>query len=315
MTQPTMNDVQVMMTYAQSCVEIYRDWQTMGAAERRSQIQNSIRRVTASVTVPEFAFFFKAMSWERGGELNAQNWRLDINTAVSDSHNVTVADFIWFCSNLYHEARHGEQWYRCAQGVLAGDFRNDYLDGTNVDPVHVSRQMYIPLNVIQHAEARGKQTWRQYKEQLPVRRWFFSVWGNGRVYRAQILANPHVLTPGNAWNDSYLALPEEVDAYATQHAVEALLAPMLTTVVQKEVAAASTISTLRRNFEAATPTPLPAAIGVIPVPGRGRVAEIQAQLQRAPQQTTSSVVVTGAQRRVKELVAAHAALIQQQGHS
>lgn len=239
MPSPTMSEADVMSAFAQDCVDIYRDWQREAPARRRSAIQDAIRTVTRSTALPDFAFFFKKMDAHMNGHFDAQNWRLDINSLKSDVHGLTQADFVSFCSVLYHEARHGEQWYRCAQGVLAGELTNPWLDGIDVRPAHIASTMYFPLQIIQHAEARGRVSWNKYKVELPVGTWFDSVWGANRVHRGNVLTHLQTMYV------QYRALPEEVDAWNTQFAVEALINPLLAGVAQHVVEAADPVSSLR----------------------------------------------------------------------
>lgn len=318
MPSPTLSEADVMSAFAQDCVEIYRNWQRETPARRRSAIQDAVRTATRSTSLPDFAFFFKEMAPHMGGHFDAQNWRLDINTLKSDVHGLSQADFVSFCSVLYHEARHGEQWYRCVQGVLAGELTNPWLDGVNVKPAHVGTNMYIPLQIVQHAEARGTVSWNKYKNELPVGSWFDSIWGVNRDHRGTVLAHLQTMYV------QYRALPEEVDAWNTQFALEAAINPLLAGVAQHVVEAAEPVKQLRSQHAKAIngPTGLEAQLKQVKLkhvalPEKtGKVGALTGShsskiAQSSNVGTSKPLESTGAVSRVKELIAAQNALIKQ----
>lgn len=322
MPDPTLSDQDVMSAYADACVDIYRSWQSESAARRRSAIQDAVWNACRTVALPGFSFFFRKMEPHMGGHMDATKWRLDINTEKSDTHGLQQADFISFCSVLYHEARHGEQWYRCAQGVLAGELTNNWLNGSGsqVLPPHVARMMHIPLSVVRHAEARGVNSWNRYRNDLPVGSWFDSVWGTHRVHRGTVLS--HLQTMYN----EYRALPEEVDAWATQFAVEALITPRLAGVAQHQVEEGKSVKNLKQDH-----------LGQINQGGPGgllsQIRQVKLKHVSLPErnsqvgslkdhfrnemdrsstvQTSEPIVGTGATRSVRDLVKAQNDLIQQ----
>ena len=320
MPNPTLSEAGVMSAFAQACVEIYRDWQLETPAVRRSKIQQAVRDAARSAALPDFGFYFKTMAPTRGGEFNQQAWRLDINSHKSDVHGLTRADFVSFCSVLYHESRHGEQWYRCAQGVLAGDLTNPWLDGVNVAPEHVRSTMYLPLQVVEHAESRGKINWNKYKGELPVAGWFDSIWGVNRAHRGNVLTHLQTMYA------EYRALPEEVDAWATQFDLEALINPLLLAVAQHQVEASEPVKDLRaQHTQAITgPTGLAAQLQsaklkhVTKPEASSKVKAVTSSHQAAIAQsstvsTSAPIDGTGAQSRVRELVAAQNGLLKQLG--
>lgn len=230
----------------------------------------------------------------RGGELSALDWCLNIEKTVSEEHAVTKERFLWFCSGLYHESRHGEQWFRCAHGVVRGELTNRWLDGTAPQrlPEHVARMMLLPRAVVEAAEARGGASWAAYRREQAVEAWFDSIWGIARGWRGRVLAHPDLMVDGTAAHARYLALPEEVDAYALQHAIEAQMDPLL-------------------PADPPQAPPLPAiAVRQVAIqpPVSALDAQIRAvQLRHVPMEDRS--YETSAVRR---LVAAHAALIARQ---
>jgi hypothetical protein len=89
-----------------------------------------------------------------------------------------------------------------------------------------------------------------------VRGWFDSVYGGQRGHRASVLGQPNIMVTGSADHHAYVNLPEEVDAYATQYALEAILDPLLTATTQTAVDSSPSAATLIQGHrDAAKPGP------------------------------------------------------------
>lgn len=318
MPNPTLSNADVKEAFARDCVDIYKNWQKESPARRRSAIQDAVRSATRTTSLPDFAFFFKKMPPTSGGHFDAQQWRLDINSLKSDVHGLSQADFVGFCSVLYHEARHGEQWYRCVQGALAGELTNPWLDGVNVAPAHIASRMFIPVQIVQHAEARGKTSWNRYKSELPIGAWFDSVWGANRDHRGNVLS--HIQTMYQQYRD----LPEEVDAWNTQFELEALINPLLVGVAQHVVEEAEPVSQLRTDHAKVIngPSGLEAQLRSVKLKHVSRPETTHKVgslvgghnskiVQSGSTGTSAPLDSTGASSRVKDLVAAQNSLIMQ----
>jgi hypothetical protein len=274
MPQPTLSDATRINAFVSGCTNIYKNWQKLTPAIRRSKICEQVRLATRSISLPDLSFSFKPMQRD-GGHLLQQSWCLEIDTGVSERHQVGVDEMLWFCSILYHESRHAEQWYRCVQGVLAADFRpsknsvksvslgnsiadvrsnlrsvNDRVlaDPKKLSTASIAERMMMPLSVVQHAEARGKNAYRLYAKELPIANWFNSIWGSGRRNRGQVLRHPEIQVVNSIANQRYHALPEEADAFDTQYALERSLRIRLQGVNQTNVQASRGVQNLRNRF-------------------------------------------------------------------
>lgn len=274
MPQPTLSDATRINAFVSGCTNIYIDWQKLTPAIRRSKISEQVRIALRSISLPDLSFSFRILQRD-GGHFLHQSWCLEIDTEISERHQVGVDEMLWFCSILYHESRHAEQWYRCIQGVLADDFRpsknavksvtlgnsiadvrsnlrsvNDRVlaDPKKLSAANIAERMMIPLNVVQHAEARGKNSYRRYAQELPITNWFNSIWGSGRRNRGQVLRHPDIQVTNSIANQRYHALPEEADAFATQYALEQALRVRLQGVNQTNVQASRGVQNLRNEF-------------------------------------------------------------------
>jgi hypothetical protein len=328
MALPTMTDAMIEQAFADGCVDIYRDWQVLGPADRRSRVQELIRAVVRAISLPDVGFSWVdgARISGQGGQLDAQNWVLKINKSVSERHNVTVADMQWFAGVLYHEMRHGEQWFRCAQGVVAQDLVLPTLQawmaaGGKLTPTIASQHMHMPAAVLEAAEARGKPSYTQHSASLPIQGWFDSIWGANRAHRGTVLAHPNIMTVGSPAHLAYISLPEEVDAYATQHAVEALIGTALAGVVQRQVAQSDSVASLASGHLAAASTtganedamsralravklrPTGANLGTNPRTQALRATHERAMTEASATQASGGADASAAPGRVRELVA------------
>ena len=275
MADPTLSDETRLGEFVQGCEEIYRNWQSYTPAIRRSKISEKVRQASRSVSMPQFSFVFKPLKRD-GGHFLAGTWRLEIDTGVSERHAVGVDEMLWFCSILYHESRHGEQWYRCVQGALAGDLRPStnqvrhkslgstvpevqaklrpvgqraLTDPKKLKPADIASRLGVPLAVVQHAEARGAHAYAQYARELPISNWFHSVWGSNRRHRGEVLKHPQIQAAGTVANQNYHNLPEEADAFATQHALEQRLRLRLQSVAQRAVTKSKGVKDLRKLWQ------------------------------------------------------------------
>lgn len=241
----TLNNVEVMTTFARGCVSVYENWQAETPAFHERRVQDLLSAACRSASLPDFSFAFVDLG-NGGGELDQNAWRLRINSQHTNSHVLPQYLFKWLCGILYHEARHGEQWVRCAQGVLAGDFVIPGAPNTQV--ATVATWMRLPNAVVLHAHATQAR-YDALKNSQPVRSWFDSVWGAQRGHRGTVLGRPNIMVSGTADNHAYINLPEEVDAYATQYAMEAILDPLLTATAQRQVEDKRPVAELRTGHE------------------------------------------------------------------
>jgi hypothetical protein len=286
---PSLSDDGIKASFVEGCVAIWREWKVLGNARRRAEIEGLVRRAVTSISIQDFSYFWTeptdhgAYSAEKlvlgaaGGVMRSTKsvWGLTINKGVSEEHDVTLERFKWFCTVLYHEARHGEQWFRMAQGCVHGVLSTANVStytaaGGKMTLAIWADQLHMPVETLRYAEQLGKVGYtQQVTAGLPIASWFGSVFGAHSAHRGTVLASPHIFTEGHQAKLDYLALPEEVDAYAVQNDVDARLTLALAGVAQTQAAQAQKVGALAGGHQSkitAVSAQKPAASG--PVPGK-----------------------------------------------
>jgi hypothetical protein len=161
---------------------------------------------------------------------DGNTWCLEVTEAFVEGPNDDGEAWLGSVSALYHEMRHGEQWYVCAQGILANRFP---LPGgaRPADPAagigerDLRGALGLPGAVARHVLQRS----RQLPHDLPAatRVWYDSLFGAGRRPRGRVLET--IQHAGKVAD--HLHLPEERDAWDLQQSVRekigALIGPTL----------------------------------------------------------------------------------------
>jgi hypothetical protein len=229
----TLRDADVIANFARGAREIYVNWQDKLPSHNQAAVAQLIRSAVRSTTTPALEFNFKTFNDGSGGALNPTSWVLEINNTYTDKHDLEEYLFTWLCGILYHEARHAEQYYYCAQAVFAGDATLGVpLSGAGSRLQQVGLAMNLPNKVVRAAENTRSYKMLGQSEKTTVLGWFNSVWGTQKGHRSYVYTMSDLFTPGTRGNVAYINLPEEVDAYATQAAVEAAVTSELQNLVQ-----------------------------------------------------------------------------------
>jgi hypothetical protein len=242
----TLSDQDTIDSFAAGAKEVYKHWQQNTAIANENAIVNLLRAAVRNTTVHPLSYSFRDFSNGSGGQLTSQGWILEINRAYTNEHALPVYLFKWLCGILYHEARHAEQYFCCAQGVHEGDLvLPTPLSGVGTMSQQIGAAMGISDNAVTAAENVGSYRLKSQGEKNTIRAWFDSVWGAQRGHRSTVYTMPNLFTLGSAGNIAYTSLPEEVDAYAVQAAVETAVDNAIAGVTQIVVADSAPVSTLK----------------------------------------------------------------------
>jgi hypothetical protein len=177
------------------------------------------------------------------GHLDFQKWEILVNEGKLNTPTMDEGQLGELANTIYHEARHGEQWYMMAR----------HMAETGMTPAEISAKTRIPEAVCDAAAAEPKMSPQQSAE---AQKYYDSVYGKDSTHRNQVLndlkdnpgrvqnakaeyeaaVNDPRTTPAErqaklkAWQDAYAkyqadyqkyrALPEEADAWATGDAAE-----------------------------------------------------------------------------------------------
>jgi hypothetical protein len=133
--------VSTMNAFAASAATLWGNWsadqRTPGQRRRdwrREQIKAMIRTATAFMVTPTIKFQDTGSS---NGSFGWEAWTLHLRANRTVQVGLTYADYVKYCRTMYHEARHAEQFYRIAQGLMLGTLK--YPGKTGRDVVHEVR--------------------------------------------------------------------------------------------------------------------------------------------------------------------------------
>ena len=212
--------------YTYYLIDIYRHWNEYPNARRGTLFDGAIRQVLRQCALPE-----PALRWAPGGgSFNWMNWSLTADQSLlnADLNRMSTRDWVNLAIYQYHEARHLEQFWLMALGMLSGGVAIPTGPrGRGVMPGNatvqaraetLNRDLGYPQVILLQAVPRRRsfrQAW------IPtVRAWVDSVFGRGSRARGQTLN--HLRHLGHKSMAPYISLPEEADAWAVERSVKNL---------------------------------------------------------------------------------------------
>ncbi len=170
------------------------DWAAMSPDDRAQAILDKVNDQATAAGFPVMGKIVHAMDPQTYGQFDFSTWSIEVNQALVSLPTLTEAQATDLADTMYHEGRHGEQWFRMAQ-LLAGQGKN---------AAQIATQTGIPNNIAALAEADPIAPGSM--EALIADGWFQSVYGTGSAHRE------HVLGPQGTYIE-YRNLPEESDAW------------------------------------------------------------------------------------------------------
>jgi hypothetical protein len=185
-----MASASAMNAFLLAMLQLELDWDDLTPTERLAAMQNAINSATPD-HMPPLTISPTDLPDGTLGELDFSNWQVDISEDLlnGEMDSEKMAELV---NTVYHEGRHGEQWYNAAQHRAAeGDSATE-----------IANDMFIPQETAEAAvdnPAEDGTSEGEMGEAVNT-----SVYGDRRNYRDNL--------PDSAY-DSYLALPEEEDAW------------------------------------------------------------------------------------------------------
>jgi hypothetical protein len=215
---PSLWDVSVQLDYADACLKLEEDWDTLIPAVRENRFKLAVNELARAIQMPEFVFHFSKLAPGTMGNLDFTQWRMNMSSSFTQGESAGTKGFYKFCSTLYHEAHHGEQWFRCVQGVARGTFPLPLL-GRGAKAVSarvagneakdIAEYMWVPLHVVNRAQATRMMF--PTAQVATIRAWYDSIYGVRSAYRNGVLNT--MSHSGIDGYKRYLSLAEEVDAW------------------------------------------------------------------------------------------------------
>ncbi|ADW67342.1 PAAR domain-containing protein [Granulicella tundricola] len=234
--------------FAKDMKQLQKDWKTLTPAQRQQHMKDMVNKQLAKSGVPTVGISPNpTMGPGTNGQMNFQNWRLDMNPALMNSPDLTNQQTEDLGNTLYHESRHAEQWY------LIG--RKEAGEGKTAAQIRQSTQMLGSTATAAAAHPLAKND----PMAACAGQMFNSVYGTGAAHRNTVLtalgpnrtaynaalanynavnANPastlaqkqaayaayqSAAATDTANYNQYRALPEEADAWHAGNSVGSLL--------------------------------------------------------------------------------------------
>lgn len=189
-----MADPARIAAFAEAMRDIYENWDSMTPEERLAAMQAALNNALPP-GMPPLTLNPTALDPNTYGQLDYTPWNVDINQDLLNGP-MTEDRFATLTNTIYHEGRHGEQWYNAAQ----------YRAGQGESATDIATNMGVPQNVAEAAvqdPAPPGTSEGAMGEAVNT-----SVYGNRGDYRERVLGD----NSPEAY-DQYRALPEEEDAW------------------------------------------------------------------------------------------------------
>lgn len=117
----SLQDPVVLAQFVANCTSLWTRWNRHDGYPHRSdnreaRVRAAVVAMTGFMVAPQVRF--SAISgW---GSFSWTAWTLTLNEKYTNKNDIKYGKFVEYCSTIYHETRHGEQFYRIAQGLALG---------------------------------------------------------------------------------------------------------------------------------------------------------------------------------------------------
>jgi len=214
----SLADANNQQQYVNTCWNLFNTWGTLSPPERMNRLLEAVNTIFRSIQIPAFTASMGRGLGGSNAQLDFQTWSIQMDPGVMGNRNIDSQTLGDLAITMYHESRHGEQWYRVAQAVVAGICVPGGMGAVHarygVTAQQIAAALFIPVRIALDAEQ--KKRFFPNAMTAIVTGWFNSIYGTNAAHRNATLGN----LQGNY--SAYRNLPEEVDAYATEQKIRAL---------------------------------------------------------------------------------------------
>ncbi len=179
--------------YGRAMRRIYENWDNMTPKERIRAMEKALND-SLPKEMPDL--IIQPVDLEDAtGQLDFDEWAVSVERDMFEG-DMDEDRFARLSNTIYHEGRHGEQWYRSAQ----------YRAGEGYSAENISADMDVPQYVAE--SAHDNPAYAGSSEAALGETVYNSAYGDRRDYRAGVLGDY-----SEQGYDNYYALPEEQDAF------------------------------------------------------------------------------------------------------
>jgi hypothetical protein len=184
-----LNSSRIIDQFTKDIKELEIKWDKMTPNERQNKLQISIDKSLNSAGLPNLEIKLKNFPAQLQGQFDFHNWKMYVNQNLINDSKLSPKEASNLAQTIYHEARHGEQFYRMAE-LLA----NNPPDGQKRTPKEIAEKLQftevVGINIAQHAAQTGKKNPLSSEQIIQARAWYQSVYGKDSQ-REQVLKNLH----------------------------------------------------------------------------------------------------------------------------
>lgn len=203
-------------------INLYKEWNTLTSTERGVKLLSGINTNFKNLKIPQIKVYLKPIS--ALGQLQFSNWSIELKQSILEGSKEAV-DFADVCDTIYHESRHAEQWYRCAEFLAAEKVSNEpyRTRKSAIQNMTVAKHarliadiLGMDWNICKIAIDTSRTSQYQMVDTFMIKGWFESIYGRRSHHRDQTYQNMDDtdITVSSQAEKDYLNLPEERDAHA-----------------------------------------------------------------------------------------------------
>lgn len=173
-----MSSNKLIEPYATDMAKLRKKWGKLTSAERTAELQKIVDKTAKGAGFPPPKVNpDNSLSEGTDGQLDFEHWNIDINDTLLHKPAVTDAEFAELSDTVYHETRHGEQWWLIA--------RRDAAEGVAADKIATSRDISPTVAVA----AKKKPLRKTNPKRDCADAMFNSVYGKGSDARDKTLTD------------------------------------------------------------------------------------------------------------------------------
>jgi len=161
--------------FAKDAVSVQHNWTTLGTpAARAKALLDAVNVRLVNADVRALKFNFVDLDGCAVGQLNIAHWGMDLLRGSFDRPAVTDEQARDVANTVYHEARHGQQWFQMAR----------YLAGQNFSVGAIRATLGMDKDAAK--EAHDKKLLPGSVEAVIAQNWYESFYGTGTDYNDRI---------------------------------------------------------------------------------------------------------------------------------
>ncbi len=182
-----LNSSRIIAQFSRDIKSLENNWDQLTSGQRQDSLQTSLNKSLSSAGVPSIKIELKQFPAQLQGQFDFHNWKMYVNEDLVKDSKLSPKEASNLAQTIYHEARHGEQFYRVAE-LLA----SNPPDGQKRTPQEIAKKLQffgVPgIALAQQAAQTGQKTPLSPEQLIQARAWYQSVYGKDSQ-REQVLKN------------------------------------------------------------------------------------------------------------------------------